>query len=246
MSPLAALLGRPSPRSVADASCTPAPVAGRSRASLASELLSAVELGRLMRAAPWLARAPRGDGRIVIDLPGWRAPEVSGAPLRTYLRFLGYDARGWGLGRNRGTPERDVDRLVELLPRLSPDRPIALVGWSLGGMIAREVAREIPDQIEQIITFGSPTVGGPTYTAAAATFGEKECRRVDKFLHLRATERPLALPVTAIYSKRDGVVDWRACIDRSSSDVEHVEVRSTHLGLGIDPDVWWAVANALA
>lgn len=246
MSALDTLLGRPSPTPVPDVSISPPPLGAPRRAALVGELRSAHEIGRLLRASTWLALAPRGHGQVVIDLPGWRAPEVSGAPIRAYLRLLGYETRSWGLGRNRGTPERDVDRLVERLSQRSGDQPVSLVGWSLGGLIAREVAREIPDRVERVITYGSPIVGGPTHTVAATSYGEEECQRAERFLRHRAADRPLAVPVTAIYTKRDAIVDWRACIDHISPDVEHVEVRSTHLGLGLDPDVWWAVATSLA
>lgn len=203
---------------------------------------------RLLLATPRLAAAPRGDGSVVVDVPGWRAPEWSGAPLRTYLRWLGYHSSGWGLGINRGDPERDAElmtaKVIELAQRSG--RPVALTGWSLGGVIAREVARQAPDAVRCVVTFGTPVVGGPTHTLGAGTYGPDECARVSRLIEQLDAEAPIAVPLTAILTRQDGVVAWAACVDRSSPRVRHVEVHSTHLGLGIDPDVWLSVARALA
>ncbi|WP_148615340.1 esterase/lipase family protein [Nocardioides rubriscoriae] len=210
------------------------------------EARTPLQLLRLVAATPSLRHAPRGDGGLVLDLPGWKAPESSNLLMRTWLRRLGHDARPWGLGTNRGTVEQDAERLADRL-RATPDQaPVALVGWSLGGTIAREVARAVPDRVSRVITYGSPVVGGPTHTLGAGAFGPEECARITELARRLDAEEPLRVPVTAIYTRRDGVVDWRACIDRSAADVTHVEVRSTHLGLGLDPDVWAAIAAALA
>lgn len=212
---------------------------------LLGELRAAVEPWRLIAASPRLAKAPRGRGQRVIDLPGWRAPEASNLPLRTYLRALGYDARAWGLGVNRGTPEADAEKLAAELAADPDAPPIALVGWSLGGTIAREIARAVPDRIACVITYGSPVIGGPTHTLGADSFGPEECARVDRLVRRYDTELPIKTPITAILTRRDAVVDWRACVDRSSIDVRHVEVTSTHLSMGFDPDVWSTVAQTL-
>lgn len=106
--------------------------------------------------------------------------------------------------------------------------------------------RAVPERVAQVVTFGSPIVGGPTHTIAARSYGPEECRRVEALARRLDADRPIQAPITAIFTRNDRVVDWRACIDRHSPRVRHVEVRSTHLGLGIDPDVWWAVATALA
>jgi len=231
-----------------DPAVVPPPDGPPSRLTGVGELLAPWQLMRLLAAAPRLARAPCGDGRIVLDVPGWGASDRAGTLLRAYLRRRGYDARGWGLGANRGRPERDARRLATVVVALarSQERPISLVGWSLGGVIAREVARAHPDDVDRVITFGTPVIGGAAHTFAASSAGRGEGawlrarqRRLDQV-------RPILTPITAIYSRADGVVSWRACIDHDSPLVEHVEVRSPHLGLGLDPDVWQLVARRLA
>ncbi|KRE98734.1 hypothetical protein ASG88_16950 [Nocardioides sp. Soil777] len=208
------------------------------------ELGSALAAVRLVGAVPRLATAPRGDGHLVVDIPGWRAPEVTGAPLRAYLRALGYDARGWGFGTNLGDPRRDVERLAARVLDLVDQEGAAasLVGWSLGGVIAREVARRHPDAVRRVITYGTPVVGGPAHTTIARAQAGGT-RRVTRRLDPAA---PIRVPLTAVFSQRDGIVSWQACIDRSTPGVEHVEVSSTHIGMGVDPDVWAVVADRLA
>jgi len=244
MRPLDALLGRPSPQQHDDVLDAQAPHGGPPLRELAWELGAGWQLVRLLRAAPWLLRAPRGSG-VVIDLPGWRAPEASNAPLRSSLRLLGYEARAWGLGTNRGNPMRDARALVEMLSR-EHHEPVALVGWSLGGVIAREVARALPERVRCVVTYGTPVIGGPSHTFAARLYGQQRSRRARSIGERLDAATPIAVPITVIYTRADRIVDWRACIDRTSPRVRHVEVRSTHIGLGFDPDVWWAVAGALA
>ncbi len=211
-----------------------------------AEVTSPLETARLLAAGPRLWSAPRGDGHVVIDIPGWRAPEVSGLPLRRYLAWLGYDARGWGLGTNTGSPRSDARRLTTAVEELADrsGQPVSLVGWSLGGVIARAVARSRPDLVRRVVTYGTPVVGGSLFTsvAGAAMHELGEATRVAARLH---ADRPVPVPLTVVYSRRDGVVAWEACLDPHSLQVEHVEVRSTHLGLGFDPDVWELVARRL-
>lgn len=214
----------------------------------AAEVRAGLQVPRLLAAGARLARAPRGDGGVVIDVPGWLAGEATNAPVRRFLGRLGHDARGWGLGVNHGRPERDAHLLAEIVLAAveQSGRPVALVGWSLGGLIAREVAREHPVAVRRVVTYGTPVVGGPTHTVGARRYGPDESRRITRLNQRLDAEHPIQVPVTAILSRRDGIVSWRACIDRTSRDVEHVEVRSTHLGMGLDPDVWSVVADRLS
>jgi len=187
---------------------------------LAGEAMAGRELARLALRAPWLARARRGHGEPVVLLPGLAASDVSNAALRGYLRSLGYDAHGWGLGRNRGDVAATLPRVRTLVDTLAErtGHRVHLIGWSLGGVIARGVARRQPSAVAQIITYGSPILD----------------------------RSPIDLPITAIHSRADGIVPWRQCIDEFSPQVENIEVRSAHLGMGIDPDVWRIVTDRLA
>ena len=155
--------------------------------------------------------------------------------------------QGWELGRNRGDVPALVDQLRERVLALNSPEPLHLVGWSLGGYLAREVARERPERVAQVITLGSPVVGGPKYTAAARTFRDKMGADLD------AIERevearngvPLLVPVTALYSERDSVVCPAACIDHNSPHVEHIRVDTSHAGFGFSPHVYSIVAQRL-
>ena len=123
-----------------------------------------------------------------------------------------------------------------------------LVGWSLGGYLAREVARERPDLVERVLTLGAPVVGGPTYTASAPMYARRgfDLAEIGAAVLVREA-RPIEVPVLAIYSRSDGIVAWRACIDRFDSPrVEHHEVRSSHLGLVRSPAVFRRIAGLLA
>lgn len=235
-------------RGVPDVTGAPEARTAPSAWRLAAEIGSPLEAVRLPAAWPRLRRMPRGDGHVVVDIPGWRAPEVSGLPLRRYLSWLGYDARGWGFGTNLGDPERDAARLTETVVELEAQtgRAVSLVGWSLGGVIAREVARRRPDLVRQVITYGTPVVGGPSYTAVAGRYTHEARQHATRVTARLDARRPIQVPITVVYSRRDGIVEWRACLDRVSPQVEHVEVRSTHVGMGVDPDVWGVVAQRLA
>jgi len=113
--------------------------------------------------------------------------------------------------------------------------------------LAREAARDRPDLVRHVVTLGSPVVGGPKYTAVAGVYRSRgvDLDAVEAEVDARYANS-LSTRVTAIYSRSDGVVAWRACIDRRSPNVDHVEVVATHLGLGFSADVLAAIARALA
>ena len=224
------------------------PSGSPTRAGLVAEFGTVLQPGRLLLGSPWLRRAPRGDGRISVFLPGWKAPEGTTLPIRGYLRSLGHDVKSWGLGTNQGDVEALRNRMSPTILDLaeSSGRPVNLVGWSLGGVISREIARSVPDAVRRVVTYGTPVVEGPRYTAGASTYEASEIDRISRLQRHLDVTRPITTPITAIFTRRDTVVDWRACIDHVSPDVTTIEVGSTHVGLGIDPDVWLAVARALA
>jgi pimeloyl-ACP methyl ester carboxylesterase len=216
---------------------------------LLGEARGLLELPSLLLRSPRLARQPRGRGQPVLVLPGFGAGDASTAVLRAYVRYLGYRPRGWGLGRNTGDVPALLARVVEQLERIAAQeqQPVALIGWSLGGVLAREAARERPAAARLVITLGSPVVGGPKYTAVAGFYRRQgiDLDAIEAQVEAR-NQQPLATPVTAIYSKSDAVVAWRACIDRHTPRVDHVEVEATHLGLGFSPRVFEIIAERLA
>jgi pimeloyl-ACP methyl ester carboxylesterase len=226
-----------------------APLAAPQRRGLFNEVFGFLELPRLVLRASDLAAAPRGDGGPVLVLPGYGTGDASTLVIRSFLRSLGHDAVGWGLGRNGGDVAALLPRVVDRLERLadSTGRPVAMVGWSLGGVLAREAAREAPGRARTIVTLGSPVVGGPKYTAVADAYRR---RGLDlDAIEAEIEERygvPLETSVTAVFSRNDGVVAWNACIDRRSPRVEHVEVEATHLGLGFSADVLHIIAERLS
>lgn len=216
--------------------------------ALLGEGLSGLEGLRLLAQWRQLVAMPGGSATVLL-CPGWQALELSMLPLQSFLAQLGYDARPWGIGRNDG----DV---TELIPRLADQAaeeaartggPVALLGWSLGGYIAREAARELPEAVRRVITLGSPVVGGPKYTRVAPFYrlqGE-DLDAIEEEVERRA-RRSLAVPVHALYSRLDGIVSWQACVDQQEPLTENIEVRTTHLGFGVSPDVYRIVADRLA
>jgi hypothetical protein len=222
----------------------PPPLSG-----LIRETRALLELPRLMFRVPELARQPRGRGEPVILLPGYGAGDGSTVILKSYLRLLGYRVRGWGLGRNSG----DVpDLLPRVLRRIGSfahktQQQVRLIGWSLGGYLAREAARERPDLVHRVITLGTPVIGGPKYTVVARHFHRRgiDIEAIEAEIELR-NQISLRTPVTAIYSRADAVVAWEACIDHNGVDVEHVEVRTTHCGFGFSAEVYKIIAQRLA
>lgn len=214
------------------------------------ELGTPLEFLRFPLRAPELATAPRGDGRQVVLLPGFTAPEFSMQPLALYLKYLGYDATTWGMGINSGEVDRLTDafgRKVESMVARS-SAAVTLIGWSLGGVIARETARLFTDSVREVITMGTPLIGGPKYTSVGKFYAIKEGLDLDAFeleVHAR-NSIGLSQPLTVIYSKSDGIVGWQAARDVYNDHARNIEVRSTHLAMGGHPKVWKIIAETLA
>ncbi|WP_375481374.1 esterase/lipase family protein [uncultured Jatrophihabitans sp.] len=200
-------------------------------------------------AAPWLARAPRDNPHGVLVLPGFLATDSSTQLLRRYLRGLGHTVWGWRLGRNLGPTSSILDgmpKAVELLAERAGS-PVSLVGWSLGGVFARELARRRPDLVRQVITLGSPfALRDPLQSRAGRAFQRQAHRHVVGTGPSAETAQPIPVPSTAVYSKRDGIVHWRSCIEPQTDRHRNVQVRCAHLGFGMDPATFWLVADRLA
>ena len=223
-----------------------------SRALLFTEpTRAAVEFGTFLAAAPLLRRAPHGDGHTVLVLPGFLADDRSTLVLRNTLGSLGYRTYGWGLGRNVGPTAEILEGMRTLLAHLagSSGAPVSIVGWSLGGMFARGLGHELPQHIRQIVTLGSPF-------RSDAPIGSHAARSFERFAHLHVphSELPdidadrgqLDVPVTAVYTKADGVVAWQTCLQDDGVRRENVEVPGSHCGLGHNPAALWVVADRLA
>jgi pimeloyl-ACP methyl ester carboxylesterase len=215
--------------------------------ALLQEALTPLQFSLLMLQAPSLAQAPKGRGERVLVWPGFGAGNSSTILLRSYLSFLGYRPQGWSLGTNNGDVLNTLEQLKADLLAEQSSEPVYLVGWSLGGYLAREVARDCPDRVQHVVTLGSPVVGGPKYTSVARAFSQRResIDEIERLVDARY-DVPLKVPVTAIYSKADGVVTWEACIDHRSPDVEHIEVFSSHTGLGFSPQAYHILADRLA
>lgn len=210
------------------------------------ELRALREPIRLVLALPRLMRRTEVEARTVITVPGFGVDDRAMAPVRAYLRRAGHVAVGWERGRNNGEVEEMWPKLLERVREVADGAgdTVDLVGWSLGGVLAREAARDLPHLVGHVVTFGTPVVGGPRYTRAARAYGEPRLTEIEHLIDER--ERlPIKVPITALYSKRDGVVAWQACIDSFGNPVEHIEVRSTHLGMILDPDVFTAIGEAI-
>ena len=213
------------------------------------EARALLEAGSLIPNAPSLLTQPRGDGRPVVLMPGFLADDRSMWPLRGFLRYLGYDARGWGLGLNGGGPQECAERFLNGLDdSVQGEHRLTLIGWSLGGVVARIVAMERPEAVREVITLGTPVEGGPKYTTAGAYYARKRGLDLDEFeKHVHEqNQRGLQVPLTVVYSRSDAVVAWRAAVDRYNPQAKHIEVPGSHIGLGFSPRVWRIIARTLA
>ena len=226
-------------------------VAAPSRALLLMELRAIPELFGFTLSWPTLAAiSPRGDGQPVMVLPGLVTSDRATAPLRSLLSTLGYPTKGWDLGRNYGPLPGVEDGMKARLAALAEKhgRKVSLIGWSLGGIYARQLAKMMPDHVRQVITLGSPFNGDPRATNAWRVYQFASGHKVDdRDRHMGgAISAPPPVPTTAIYSRTDGVCNWRTCIETVSDIAENIEVKSSHCGLGHDPAAAYAIADRLA
>jgi len=225
------------------------PIRPPRRGLLLLEGRALLELAALLPAYPFLRRAARGDGHPVLVFPGLMASDFSTRALRRFLRDLGYAVHGWKLGRNVGPSPEVVRGLVERLHDIHGryGRRVSLIGWSLGGIYARELARRFAPDVRQVITLATP-------------FRDVEATNVPQFLRDRARRRglpdepdyrrvldaPLPVPTTAIYSRTDGIAAWRSCCLEEGPNSESLEVASSHLGIGHHPVTLLTIADRLA
>lgn len=219
-----------------------------SRALLMLELRALWELGACFAMAPLLRLTPRGDNHPVLVLPGLAASDFSTRPLRAFLKGRGYHVHGWKLGTNRGprpgVEEKMLTRLAELSER--HQRRVTLIGVSLGGIFARELARRAPALVRAVITLGSPFAGEPRASNAWRLYERLSQRKVDDWPEHERMRTAPPVPCTAIFSRSDGIVAWQGCMERVGPAAENIEVEGSHCGLGHNPTVLYAVADRLA
>jgi pimeloyl-ACP methyl ester carboxylesterase len=217
---------------------------------LLAEARGLFEFNASILLSPLLMRAARGDGHPVLALPGFLASDLSMVPMRRYLRELGYDAHAWRMGRNLGGMTRMREALRARLAEIhaATGRKVSLVGWSLGGVYARDLALQAPDMVRYVVTLGSPFANDVRATNATRLYEALSGERVEDFTELRdAIAGDLPVPTSSIYSRSDGVVNWRTCLSRPSDTAENIEVHfASHIGLGVNPAALWAVADRLA
>ncbi|HMN70362.1 MAG TPA: alpha/beta fold hydrolase [Rhodoblastus sp.] len=216
---------------------------------LASEGRGLLDIPALFAAAPFLAAAPRGQPHPVVVLPGLGADDTSTIAIRGFLDRLGYQVYGWGRGRNVRAPDADLAAIAAQVEGLhaKTGQKVSLIGWSRGGIIAREAARRVPDAVRMVITLGSPF----------AAPGASNVRIIWRLLtgqnyqpptpeRVSRLAQPIPAPSTSIYTRADGVVAWRACLEQEGGERENVEVATTHIGLGFHAPALWVIADRLA
>ena len=209
------------------------------------------EFGAFLGALPLLSLAPRGDGHSVLVLPGLVASDVSTRPLRSFLRGKGYRVSGWKQGRNLGLRDGVQDAIVAQLDEMyeTSGRKVSVIGWSLGGIYARQLAKMMPDKVRSVITLGSPFASGPKATNAWRVYEMASGRSADEapdpeFGGALSVAPPV--PTTAIYSRTDGICAWQGCMEKTTAISESIEVESSHCGMAHNPAVVYAVADRLA
>ena len=218
---------------------------------MAMELRAPWEFGAILPAWFTLQSAPTGDGHPVIVFPGLSASDASTAPLRGYLQGRGYEVSGWNQGFNFGpragvlkTAKWQIEQAVQ-----HSGKKASLIGWSLGGIYAREFAKELPDLVRSVITLGTPFSGSPKSTNAWRIYqltSGRDIQRETRQYNLPAAPRA---PTTSVFSRTDGVVAWQASIQapcRINPLTENIEVLASHVGLGLNPSTWWAIADRLS
>jgi pimeloyl-ACP methyl ester carboxylesterase len=215
---------------------------------MALEGRAVFEWGSYLAAWPVLKQAPRGDGHPVLVLPGLIAGDRSTYPIRRYLSRLGYSPYKWEQGLNFGPRDHVIKGLVDRVRELQAahGQKISIVGWSMGGAMANALALRMPDRIRSVITLGSPHTGHPKGTNAWRVFELVSGFRHDDPRLMELVAGKPSVPTTSIMSKTDGVVNWRMSLAPDHDMAENIEVSATHLGMGANAAVLWAMADRLA
>lgn len=206
-------------------------------------------MGALFASSPLLRRFGRGDSHPVLVMPGFTAGDASTVVLRSMIRSWGYWAHGWGLGTNLGPTRAVREGIHQRLDALHARHgaKVTVIGWSLGGLYARELARDMPDKVRQVITLGSPIQMTPEDRSNASAISERLQKHFDPNWHWRPdfAQGILPVPSTSIYTRTDGVVRWQLCLDVVDDQHDNVEVKASHIGLGFNPSALLVIADRL-
>lgn len=206
------------------------------------------EFGAALLAAPLLKQAPAGDGHPVLVLPGLLAGDALTLFLRTYLKSLGYQACAWEQGINFGPREGVLDACIARVRELSArhERKVSLIGWSLGGIYAREIAKAVPHEVRSVITLGSSFTGHPTANNVWRLYEMASGKKAVDEQQMAELRKPPPVPTTSIFSRTDGIVSWRCCVEQEGDQSENIEVHGSHTGMVVNPTVLHAIADRLA
>lgn len=202
----------------------------------------------LAAVSPWLSRMPSGDGHAVLVFPGLGTNDMSTLALRRFLKRHRYTPYGWGQGFNLGPREGVIEGCRARIEALHEKHQgkVSLVGWSLGGIYAREMAKEVPDLVRCVVTLGTPFTGHPTATNAWRFYQLVSGQHPHDEALLAQVRQPPPVPTTSIYSKTDGVVAWQCSINPARhAHTENIEVHASHLGMGMNPMALYALVDRL-
>ncbi len=215
---------------------------------LLGESRAAWAYGRYLLRGLGHRQLPLGKGQPVLVVPGFGASDASTRPLRRALNKLGYNVYGWAQGTNLGMNSERKSLLVTQWQAINTrhGQPVALVGWGLGGVFARELARAFPDQVSQVFTLGSPINGDPEANNVSTLFNLFNPNRppADRDAFNQRIAAP-PVPCTAIFTREDGIVAWQCSQEEEGPMTENVEVQGTHVGLPWNPLVLAAIAERL-
>lgn len=215
---------------------------------LALEWRAPVEAAASLALWPWLRSAARGDGHSVLVLPGLAAGDGSTRLLRSFLRAQGWEAHAWCQGLNLGPRPGVLETSLDHVQRLHAEsgRRVSLVGWSLGGVYARELAKRLPEAVRQVVTLGSPVTDQVHASNARRLYEFVSGPRAYAPELMARLNEPVPVPCTSIYSRTDGIVDWRASLQPEGPEAQNIRVPASHVGMGMNPVVLRLLAERLS
>ncbi len=221
---------------------------------LALEMRTVFEAGSFALSYPLVQTTPKGDGHPVLVVPGFLASDFSTKLLRTFLKSRNYQPYGWRLGRNMGRHSDPLTGCGPAIIRRLQDishkhgEKVTLIGWSLGGIYARELSRQHPELVRQVISMGSPFCNNQRANHATKIFEKTSGYKLSDMCPKLLKNMPLPPPVpsTSFYSKSDGITAWQCCLEQISGTTQNIEVVCSQLGYGHHPAVMWALADRLA